>query len=280
MIMKTMLSFAALRCCSLGLVGLLAASLAPAQNSATPPKYRMLTLAYMKTAPGKAADYVKLEREVWKPVHQDMVDNGRLTSWKLYSVTWPNGEGEEYDFVTMMEYPNFALMETPYAATDGVKILGEAKFARLQNETGLVRTMRRSDTLTIVLATDSWATAENRVLSVHFLRSLPGKGEDLMKIQGEYFLPLNQESSQAGRSASWATTAVRYPRDIDHPYDYVSFNGFARLGQMETEAPQAFRDKWGGARQANMSAQLAASRKRVKGQLWSLEEQTTPRQAR
>jgi hypothetical protein len=249
------------------------------QGNAEPAQYRYVTIAYMKPEPGKAADYVKMERELWKPIHQDMVNRGRLTSWKLYVVSWPNGHDQEYDYLTMMEYASFAQMESPYVAAEMEKVLGQAKYAELGGITSATRKMRRTDTLTLLVATDGWSSAQNRVLSVHYLRSLPGKGDDLMKVQREYYLPSNEELIKAGVAASWAASRVRYPAQLDHPYNYVSFNGHESLAQMEKPAPQAWRDKWSGEKSTQTQAELAASRQRVKGQLWRLLDQTESRQA-
>jgi hypothetical protein len=275
--MKTHPCFTALRRCFVGLLGLLAVHVATAQN-APAPKYRMVTLAYMKVEPGKGADYLKMERE-WKAIHQDMVNKGRLTSWKLYAVSWPNGDGEEYDHVTMMEYPSFADMESPYVVDEMKKVWGDAKYAELRSKTGTVRKMCRTDTMTVLVATNNWSSAANRVLVVHYLRSLPGKADALIKIQREHYLPSNEELIQAGGAAAWATTRVRYPQQLDFPYDHVSFNGYESLAQMEKAAPQAWREKWTGDRAASVGPGLQASRTRVKGQLWRLLEQTDPRQS-
>ena len=249
-----------------------------AQPSTQPTNYRVLTLDYQKPAPGKTADYVKVERELWKPVHQDRVNKGKILSWKLYSVSWPNGEDQEYDYVTVTEFAHFADLESPFAGTDFATVLGAAKYADLQTMTPIVRTLRRSDALYLLLTTEGWPQASNQILSVHYLRTLPGKSADLMKSQQEYYLPSNEELVKSGNAASWATGTVRFPQQFDHPYNYVSFNGYESLSQMEKDEPQAWRDKWSGARSTENSALLAASRKRVKGQLWRLVDQTTPRQ--
>src|SRR5262245_35901123 len=106
--MKSPSSSAVLKCCSIALLGTLFALAGYAQSSAEPSKYRILTLDYQKPEPGKTSDYVRLERELWKPVHQDRVNKGKITSWKLYQVSWPNGEDQEYDYVTMTEFANFS----------------------------------------------------------------------------------------------------------------------------------------------------------------------------
>lgn len=274
--MKTVQHLAALRLGVLGLSCLVVANLASAQTSSTPARNRIITIGYMKPAAGKAAEYVKLEREKWKLIHQDNVNRGRLTSWKLYAVSWPNGEGQEYDYVTVMEYPSFAHLDGAYVAADIAKVLGgEGKFDELFATTLSARQLRRTDTLTVLHTTDGWSTATNRVIAVHYLRSLPGKGEELLKIQREYYLPTNNELIKTGHATGWAVTAVRYPQQLDFPYNYVALNGYESLAQMEKEVPQSWRDKW-SSQAKEATKQLPPTRKRVKGELWRLIDQTTP----
>lgn len=112
-----------------------------------------------------------------------------------------------------------------------------------------------SGTLILLETTLGWSAAQNRILSVHYLRCLAGKDADLMRVQREYYLPSNEELIKA---------AWRLPES---------------LAQMERPAPQAWRDQWSGEKSDRIRAELAASRQRVKGQLWRLIEQTEPRPA-
>jgi hypothetical protein len=249
----------------------------PGQTPATPAPNHYFNIAYLKPLPGKSAEYVKVAREGWKLVHQDMVNRGRLISWRLYAVSWPNGDDQEYDYATIMEFARFADLESPYSGTDYAKVLGGAqKYSELIAKSGATRRLLRNDILAVLHATDGWSTAANQVMAVHFLHSLPGKASDLIRIQREHFLPSNNELVKAGGATGWATTAVRYPASMDHPYDYISFNAYANLAQMEKDPPQAWLDKWTGAKAAPVSAELPNVRKRVKGQLWRLIDQTTP----
>ncbi len=63
---------------------------------------------FMKVQPGKLADYIRLEQEVWKPVHQERVRAGQMHSWALYAVQYPYGAAREYDFVTIDVYASLA----------------------------------------------------------------------------------------------------------------------------------------------------------------------------
>ncbi len=251
-------------------------SSALAQAGAEPTKYRYVTIDYQKPEPGKTGDYVRLEQGYWKPLHQERVKLGRILSWKLYAVSFPNGDDNEYDFVTLTEFAGFADMESSYAGVEPRKILGESKGAEIGTMTNAVRKLRRQDTVAVLLSTENWQKATNNVVSVHYLKSFPGKGGDLMKVQREYFLPSNEDLIKAGHATAWATTVVRYPVKFDPPYNYISFNGYSSLAEMEKQPPQEWIEKWPNKSRELMTL-LNASRKRIEGQLWRLVDQTTPK---
>ena len=50
-------------------------------------------LSYMKVAPGQAESYVRMEREVWKPIHEARLRAGIITGWQLYRVEYPSERG-------------------------------------------------------------------------------------------------------------------------------------------------------------------------------------------
>ena len=46
-------------------------------TQAPPPVY---VISYMKAAPGRTQDYQRLEQEIWKPMHQERIRAGQMTS--------------------------------------------------------------------------------------------------------------------------------------------------------------------------------------------------------
>ena len=43
---------------------------------AKPPKY--LEVDYMKVQPGKDSDYLRVEQQIWKPMHQERIRKGQV----------------------------------------------------------------------------------------------------------------------------------------------------------------------------------------------------------
>jgi hypothetical protein len=144
-------------------------------------------------------------------------------------------------------------------------------------KTTAARKLVRQDTVAVLLSTDNWDKANNKYLSVLFLKSLPRKFGDVLKIQREVFLPGNEELVKGGRAISWATTAVRYPNKFDPPYDAISFDGTSSLAETEKAPPKEWLEKWHGDQNREWMTRLNASRTRYEGELWRLVDQTTPK---
>jgi hypothetical protein len=47
---------------------------------------RIVTVDYMKVKPGQREDYIRIERNLWKPAHELLVREKKLQSWSLYEV--------------------------------------------------------------------------------------------------------------------------------------------------------------------------------------------------
>jgi len=62
----------------------------PAPAAANQPKF--MVVEFMKVAPGKLGDWVKLERETWKPIHEMRVKEGAIVSWASIAQVMPGDE--------------------------------------------------------------------------------------------------------------------------------------------------------------------------------------------
>jgi len=92
-------------------------TLVPAAKTDTKsPKY--VQVNYMKASPGKDADYLKVEREMWKPLHQERIKQGLIRSWSLYGLQFPSGTDEKYDYATVEAFDQFSQLENPYSNID------------------------------------------------------------------------------------------------------------------------------------------------------------------
>ena len=63
---------------------------------------------YMKVPSGQGQEYLKLEREIWKPVHQAAKDAGHRAGWAVYSLMYPGGTQRPYNYGTVDFFDEFS----------------------------------------------------------------------------------------------------------------------------------------------------------------------------
>jgi len=64
------------------------------------PDQKYVEINFMKTLPGKEEEYVRQEKEVYKPIHQEFINRGNRTAWYFNQLIAPLAEGSKYNYVT------------------------------------------------------------------------------------------------------------------------------------------------------------------------------------
>lgn len=112
-------------------------------TSTNPSKY--VQVDFMKTTSGKAAEYVKAEREMFKPIHADFVKQGKKDDWGLYSLDMPYSEAGEYDYLTANFFSNTAQMSSGNYAETFKKIFPKLDINAVWNNMNGLRKIARSE---------------------------------------------------------------------------------------------------------------------------------------
>ena len=55
-----------------------------------------------------ATNHIKVEQDVWKPVHQARIDAGTMKGWFLLGLVFPYGANMEYQDATVDVYSSIA----------------------------------------------------------------------------------------------------------------------------------------------------------------------------
>ena len=109
--------------------------------NAPPSKYMEVDL--MHPAAGKTADYIKMEKEIFLPLHKERMSMGILKGWGLYEKIMPVDTKMEYEYVTVNYYDDLNKLGDGYA--ESVKKLYPQKdMGVMFNETEAMRTMKQS----------------------------------------------------------------------------------------------------------------------------------------
>lgn len=103
-------------------------------------------IAYMKVAPTKTTEYVKLESEIYKPLHKERMTAGEITGWALWdnTVITP-GENSDYNFVTANAFNDFDKYANVNYAGVFKKIFPTLDLNKLTAQTLTARTLVKSE---------------------------------------------------------------------------------------------------------------------------------------
>jgi len=112
-------------------------------NAPNGPPAKYMEVDLMHPADGKTADYIKMEKETFLPLHNERVKMGILKSWSLYEKIMPVDTRMGYEYVTVNFYDDLNKLNDGYA--ESVKKLYPQKdMTSMFNETSAVRTMVQS----------------------------------------------------------------------------------------------------------------------------------------
>ncbi len=118
-------------------------------NTKTPVS-RYVQIDYMKPFDGKANDYVRMEKEIYYPIHQERIKLGALTDWGLYQRLLPYSETAESDFLTANFFNNPRSIIDPKYEEAFNNMPNNIDYIRLSAQIDQTRKLVRSDVWKLV----------------------------------------------------------------------------------------------------------------------------------
>lgn len=120
-----------------------AGTLLPTQAQTQKPEGAYLQIAFMKVAPGKGAEYVAVEKDLWMPVHRERLKSGKLRSWALYGLRSPGGSQAPYNYAVVNTYDKWQDLEEMGYPDLFKKVHPDKPMADISRRTGDARDMVR-----------------------------------------------------------------------------------------------------------------------------------------
>jgi hypothetical protein len=247
-----------------------------AQQASQSPRPVYVMLDYMKVPPGKENEYIRLEREIWKPLHQERIRNKRLLAWELYAVPFTAETQRQYEFVTVNVYASFAAIAPDTAFEELFRRVHSGKdVSRVLAQTVEARQVARSEIWRQLdqTAPRSATVPQSRYILVDFMRSKPGV--NYVAVARELWKPIHQERVKSGTLNQWALYELVLPGGTSYPYDYGTVNSVSSLSALEAPYPDdLFRRVHPRTPLTEIGNRTMASRDLVRSELWVLIDST------
>jgi hypothetical protein len=116
---------------------------------------KYIQIDYMRTTSGKASEYVKAEKDWFKPVHADFVKQGKKDDWGLYSMEMPYSETVGYDYMTANFFSSTAQISSGNYAETFKKLFPDKNMTDVWNTMLGLRKIIRSELWKLGLYVDA-----------------------------------------------------------------------------------------------------------------------------
>ena len=240
-----------------------------------PPKY--VLLEFIKYEPGKAAEYRKIEQEIWQPIHRERMKAGIIRSWSLWDRTLPGGAAYDYDALIVTTFYDFTHVGNPYPAGLALRAHPNLKPEQVAEATGARTTATRrmvKTELVTVLAATIWPAPDQpmpRFLLVGYMQPTYGMTNKYVALERNAWKPVQQERVNQGILRLWILLGANIPTGTDRPYSHMTFEAYDKFEQLENRYPASVLDKAAPAEKRDeVATQTAALRKQVRTELYTL----------
>ena len=179
---------------------------------------------FMYVPEGGENTYVQMERSYAKPVHQELINQGKLDYWGLFRVAYPAGTGADYHYVTVRSYKDAEQLANATAFLPTFEKIHENEIleaitATVFNTRDLVET-HRLDQWKMVQADDVEEHPE--ILQVSYLKVDMPNWDSYQQMENQVYLPMHKKEMEMGHRAGWQAFQLSSPMGSSMPYSHIT----------------------------------------------------------
>ena len=127
---------------------------AQTDNAPNGPPGKYMEVDLMHPAAGKSADYIKMEKETFLPLHNERIKMGIMKGWGLYEKIMPVDSRMGYEYVTVNYYDDLNKLGDGYAESVK-KLFPQKDMNAMFSETEATRTMVQSSIWKLISYVDA-----------------------------------------------------------------------------------------------------------------------------
>ncbi len=183
--------------------------------------------SYIKVAPGKHAEYIKLEK-AWKKIHAAKKKAGKMDGWGLMAVLSPSGASAEYNYIARNAYLGTDQIAGHFSENfmpeNWKSLLTEDEIA-LINRTDEIRTLIKDEVWSQVDGVFADKLSDNIVSVCNYFKVPEGKTQaDHNKMEADIWKPVHAARIKDGQMEGWALMQKEMPFGSSEPYELAAID--------------------------------------------------------
>lgn len=190
-----------------------------------------IQLDYIHVPIGSSADYLQMERDTWKPIHEERMKRGIIEGWNLYSVNI-SGPDVPYNYVTANVFSDFGKLN---------EALSEDVVSEVHSGTSMDQIEERTNSARELVHTEVWQVVETeqpdgedgpsgRYLVVNFM-DVPA-GSDYLTTERDIWQPIHKLRMNKGLMNGWSVYELLFPSGSSIHYNYGTVDFYNDLSNM------------------------------------------------
>ena len=215
-----------------------------------------------------SADYVDVETEIWQPMHQEMINQGKRNSWALYWVLY--GDRSDCDYFTVNTYLGEDQLNDDTSYGD--------VFASVHRGKNVDEAMDRTAASREMVSSELWRWIDGVQPQEHQYavvnQMYAEDGDDYLEMEREVYKPVHQALVDAGHRAGWGVYELLAPYGTSLPYNFGTVDFLNKLGPVPWGA--TIRSVHPDREVAAIGQEMQDLRDLVRGETWLLIASTTP----
>lgn len=199
--------------------------------------FRAAYVDFMYVPEGMSGNYVSMEQDIAKPVHQEAVNQGRLVSWSLWAIPFPGGTGAEYHYATVRIYENMEQIQSANEFGELFEMVHEG-----QNIDELLETVWNTRDLVKTHRLFSWErfghenmTSPAGMIQVVYFDVPMGNEEAYRNMEIDLAHPMHKKEIELGKRAGWEGWVLNQPYGNSVPYNHVAVDSYVNMDQFVME---------------------------------------------
>jgi hypothetical protein len=235
------------------------------------PNSHFVVIEYLKVNPGDHSRYLDVEQQIWKPMHQERINQGIILSWRLYAVEF-TGSADDYNYVTITIYDDPAKLENPWNADIPAKVHRNMSVEEIMDRTNKARDYVRSESYYCVASVPENPLKDPaRYIQVNFMKVKAGMEPEYEELEQNTWMSIHNESIKQGKTVGWGLLSALFPRGEGRPYQYVTLNTFSDYSYVfELDFSVPFKAIHPDKDYREMIAKTEEARTLMRSELWDL----------
>jgi hypothetical protein len=202
-------------------------------SAAAPPDDRhYMRIDYIKAVPGGGSDLVKLEREIWEPVHTERLRRGLISYRGLYHVM-AGGPDTPYDYVVITIFDDFGKIDDYRLDEIVVEVYPSDEPEEIIRHIKITRNIIRTEIWQVngAIPPEGAMMPGGKYTTVNFFDARGGSGEHA-ELEFEFWGPIHELRIERKILNSWAMYTLLFPEGDVRNYTYSTMDYYDLLGDV------------------------------------------------